>query len=753
MRLPPPPGPHTIRGVTTLLDLFDRRGAGFLGGGVVLTLIVLLVALNQRASVTSLVLLTLVGLRTCAAFQSLATSRRLAEHPAGRAWRFLGACWLLAALSGSLALAVWVFSGGRPQVPSVSDLFLLAAYGSALWALAVYSPFLQEGFGRLRAWLDVAILFLAVLGLSWLALVQPVLAAVISPSIQVFWAMLWPTLDLCLLTLLLRLILLAKAGAERWSLGLLALAAAAALAWHLVASFSVLTGDSSPTGRIAVFSLAAALLALWSALEAGRLKVTSAAFGRPHTRSANAEAFLPIAFTYLVVGYTGVDVWLQGRVDQLGLGISIALMLMLFARQGVVAGQSEMRQYAALVDGAGDMAFICQPGGRISFSNPSFAAALRRSPARMTGLQLQDLLGPEPDPRPLLEEGANAAWEGEVTFLRLDGSRFPARLSLRPVLLERRRRPVLAASAVDLTPMKERESLLRSALAEVAAARTELEGLNRDLEAKVDARTQELKRTVEDLDRLNQELLELDQLKSEFVTLVSHELRAPLTNIRTGVELLLPKDAGLAAPARDSLQLILDETERLGGFVEAILDLSALEAGRFPLSIEPLNLPQQILAAVDRFRAVDPDGRIRVRFDADLPPILADERALASVLHHLLDNAVKYAPEGEILLTAEVEPGTVVASVSDRGPGIPESDREKVFDMFHRLDSSDAQEVYGHGLGLHLVRRLLQAMGGGVRAEAVGAGGGARLVFWLPLAEEESRDVVGQVGWGPAGDG
>jgi PAS domain S-box-containing protein len=408
-------------------------------------------------------------------------------------------------------------------------------------------------------------------------------------------------------------------------------------------------------------------------------------------------------------------------------------MLMLFARQGVVAGQSEMRQYAALVDGAADMTFICQPEGRISFSNPSFAAALRRSPPQMSGLPLGDVLGPDLDLYLILEHGASSGWEGEVTFHRSDGSKFPARLSLRPVLLERQPRPVLAASAVDLTLMKERESVLRSALDDVAAARTELEGLNRDLEAKVDARTQELKRTVEDLDRLNQELLALDRLKSEFVTLVSHELRAPLTNIRTGVELLLPAEAGMPSAAHDTLQLVLEETERLGAFVEAILDLSALEAGRFPLSPAALDLRQEALAATDRFRTVEDYGRIQVRLDPGLPRVLADERALASVLYHLLDNAVKYAPHGEILLAAEGVPGRIIASVSDRGPGIVESDRERVFDMFHRLDSSDAQEVYGHGLGLHLVRRLLQAMGGGIRAEAAD-GGGARLVFWLPRA-------------------
>jgi PAS domain S-box-containing protein len=720
--------------MSAVLDVLDRRGGALLGAAGALTLIVLLVALNQGAAATALGLLTLIALRTQSALQALATTRRLADHPANRAWRFLGACWLLAAVSGVLVLSVWILRGVLPPIPSLSDLFLLAGYCSALWGLASYSSFLQEGFGRLRGWLDVTILIVAVIGLSWLALVQPVLAAGIVPSIQVFWAMLWPSLDLCLLVLILRAALLARAGPERRSLGLLGLAGAAALAWHLVASFSVLTGETTLTSRIAVFSMAAALLASGAAVQAGRIGPSSAASGRPRTRAASAEAFLPIAFTYLVVGFTAVDAWLQGNVDQLGMGISIALMLLLFARQGVVAGQSEMRQYAALVDGAADMAFICQPGGKITLGNPSFAAALRRSTAKMAGLRLQDVLEAEVDSRAILDQAANSSWQGEVQLRRSDGSAFPARLSLRPVLLERQRRPVLAASAVDLTLVKERERLLRSALDDVAAARAELEILNRGLEVKVEARTEELRRTVEDLDRLNRELLELDRLKSEFVTLVSHELRAPLTNIRAGVELLLPEDAGMPAAAHDSLQLILDETERLGEFVGAILDLSALEAGRFPLTLETVDLRLQALAAAERFRTVEDYGRIVVRLESDLPYVLADERALASVLYHLLDNAVKYAPLGEILLEAEAQPGRLLASISDHGPGIPESDREQVFDMFHRLDTSDAQEVYGHGLGLHLVRRLLAAMGGAVWAEEAD-GGGARLVFWLPLAD------------------
>ncbi len=275
---------------------------------------------------------------------------------------------------------------------------------------------------------------------------------------------------------------------------------------------------------------------------------------RPQTRAAGVEPLLPIAYTYAVVGLTAVDAWLVGTIDQFGLGTSIALTLLVFARQGVVAGQSEMRQYAALVEGAADLAFICQPDGRISFSNPAFLEALQKSSGAPAGT-LAEVLADLADISTVLEQATASGWQGEVTFRRVDGTRFPARLSLRPVRLERQALPLLAASAVDLTLIKEREALLRSALDDVASARADLETLNRDLEAKVTDRTQRLQETIRDLDRLNQDLRALDRLKSEFVALVSHELRAPLTNIRTGVELLADQPR-LPEDARESLGLI-----------------------------------------------------------------------------------------------------------------------------------------------------------------------------------------------------
>jgi two-component system sensor histidine kinase KdpD len=105
------------------------------------------------------------------------------------------------------------------------------------------------------------------------------------------------------------------------------------------------------------------------------------------------------------------------------------------------------------------------------------------------------------------------------------------------------------------------------------------------------------------------------------------------------------------------------------------------------------------------------------------------------VLFHLLDNARKYAPLGDIRVDAVADEEKVYVSVSDTGPGIPPQERERVFEIFHRLDSSDAREVYGHGLGLHLARRLLVAMDGNIWADEA-PGGGARLTFWLPRAPE-----------------
>jgi signal transduction histidine kinase len=310
----------------------------------------------------------------------------------------------------------------------------------------------------------------------------------------------------------------------------------------------------------------------------------------------------------------------------------------------------------------------------------------------------------------------------------------PALISLSPFENIRWGGVFIAGTAHDLSPIRDRENRLREVLEEVGAARLELSKLNAELESKVEERTNELQNTIEDLARLNEELQTLDQLKSDFVALVSHELRAPLTNIRSGIELVLDHGQDLNEQTNQSLALVQAEIYRLMHFVESILDLSALEAGGIQFEMVPVDLKSSATAAHSRLSPEAGAKRIHINIDDDVPQVLADERTLESVFFHLLDNSLKYAPTGNIEVDAAAEMGRISIEIRDRGPGIPEDQHEKVFEMFHRLDTSDAREVYGHGLGLPMVRRLLEAMGGGVRIDSEFSPG-TRIVFWLQTVE------------------
>jgi signal transduction histidine kinase len=443
------------------------------------------------------------------------------------------------------------------------------------------------------------------------------------------------------------------------------------------------------------------------------------------------ELLLPIALTYTVVGYILFDWWYAGALDWVGVGAAGILILLLFARQGVITGQQEMLQFAALINATTDLAFICTSEGDIRLSNPALRNAIGDGKAQNVKMFLHvegDKLAPFDT---ILERALDGGWSGEVAIGGKNSSRFPAHLSLSPIVAARGQNTLLAGTAHDLTTIRKREIDLRKALEQIDHARNDLTRLNTELEDKVDDRTRELETMVADLERLNEELKTLDSLKSEFVALVSHELRAPLTNIRGGIELVLKSRSKLGKKSSESLQLVQAETKRLSQFVETILDLSALEAGRFQLALSPLSAADVLEKTMSRFPSRTVKSRVKTEIEENLPLVIADDSALDSVFFHLLDNAVKYAPSGDIIIEAHEELGRVVITVSDSGQGIPADQREHVFEMFHRLDASDAREVYGHGLGLPMVLRLLEAMGGGIRVdEKVMAG--TRLEFWLP---------------------
>ncbi|HEX9013540.1 MAG TPA: ATP-binding protein, partial [Anaerolineaceae bacterium] len=191
----------------------------------------------------------------------------------------------------------------------------------------------------------------------------------------------------------------------------------------------------------------------------------------------------------------------------------------------------------------------------------------------------------------------------------------------------------------------------------------------------------------------------------------------------------------LEPKVRANLELVQSEISRLNRFVETILDLNALDAGRLPLYLAPV--PYDSIVAILQSQLLHLPGGERILWEmpAALPTLNADERALTSVLFHLIDNALKYAPTGAIRIAAGIDGSQARIQVLDSGPGIPPEAMPLLFDRFYRLNAEDSQTVYGHGLGLYIVRRLVEAMGGRVEA-GNRPEGGAVFTVWLRLAEE-----------------
>jgi len=264
-------------------------------------------------------------------------------------------------------------------------------------------------------------------------------------------------------------------------------------------------------------------------------------------------------------------------------------------------------------------------------------------------------------------------------------------------------------------------------------AEAEVSRLNIELQQRVEERTRELQAKAEALSAANERLQELDVLKSEFVSLVSHELRAPLTNVRGAIELMETSCPALNATCSQMFNVVSEQIGRLGRLVNDVLNVSRIESGGLSLTCTAVDIVQIAEQAVDDIAARHTGHVFRRPTGAVRPRVWADPDWLYEVVANLVDNAAKYSPpRSEVVLDVHTEGQEAVFSVSDSGPGIPPKEHSHIFEKFHRLDSGDARETYGYGLGLYLCRRLVEAMEGRIWVESE-PGHGATFHFTLPL--------------------
>jgi len=242
-------------------------------------------------------------------------------------------------------------------------------------------------------------------------------------------------------------------------------------------------------------------------------------------------------------------------------------------------------------------------------------------------------------------------------------------------------------------------------------------------------------RLVEEKRRAEEALRELDRMKSEFISNVSHELRSPLHAIRGFTKLLLEGKVPYPEIQREFLSVIDKQSQRLGVLIDGLFDLSRLESGRFQIQKQRLSIRDVIHKAVESFYSLASDKGIVISEDipATLPEIEADGERVSQVMVNLLSNAIKFSNGGRsVIVKGGAKDGELVVQVTDHGIGIPKEAMPHLFERFYRAEDSMARG--GAGLGLYISRQIIEAHGGRIWAESK-VGKGTTVSFALPLNE------------------
>ena len=267
--------------------------------------------------------------------------------------------------------------------------------------------------------------------------------------------------------------------------------------------------------------------------------------------------------------------------------------------------------------------------------------------------------------------------------------------------------------------------------------RTALENANRYLEQRVEERTAELQEAL-------RKLSELNHLKSNFVANVSHELRTPLTHIKGYLELLI---VGALGAITDDQKSALDVCQKASGKLENLIDnlilFSQNAQGELTLKIKPVDIGKLAMhvCTLSKTKALSNGVNLVTQIHPNLPLIQADEEKISWALLQLLDNAIKFTKQdGQVMLSISAESSSLImVSVIDTGIGIPETRFEEIFEAFHQLDGSSTRHYGGTGLGLALVRTILDAHGSMIEVKSeLGKG----TTFKFPLLAIETYDEI-----------
>ncbi|MEW6288106.1 MAG: ATP-binding protein [Chloroflexota bacterium] len=288
--------------------------------------------------------------------------------------------------------------------------------------------------------------------------------------------------------------------------------------------------------------------------------------------------------------------------------------------------------------------------------------------------------------------------------------------------------PILLGQALVDLGFLTRTDLDQAVTEQILQLRAALQAANRTLERRVQERTAELEKAL-------QRVSELSQLKANFIANISHELRTPLTHIKGYIELLVSESLGpLTAEQRHALQVSQQSSARLEGLIEDLIMISLASRGELSIKLENMDIRRIASLAVKSFmgQAQARGINLRAAIDEDVPLVQGDPQKIGWALSQLIDNGIKFTSAGGSVTVAVRREGEnlVIVSVSDTGIGIPAHRLEEIFEPFHQLDSSSTRRYSGTGLGLSLVRQIIEAHGSMIEVQSAEGRGST---FKFPL--------------------
>jgi len=389
--------------------------------------------------------------------------------------------------------------------------------------------------------------------------------------------------------------------------------------------------------------------------------------------------------------------------------------------------------YRVLFETLNEGALTVGEDGTILYSNNQFAGLVGKELQCVLGSPFHDFVA-EGDGgvfRMLLEKGLQRNSKGELRLARPDGTVVPVLISFNALHIE----PVGTTCTVvvaDLTELKR----VQAALAEV----------NDALEERVEQRTAALRAEVQERKRLAEQLQEANHRKNEFLAMLGHELRNPLAPVMNAVEMIRLRAADI--PEVERARIVIErQVGHMARLVDDLLDVSRITRGVVELRREPVNLTTIVEAALNSCRTMFEVSRHELTASLPVEPcrIEGDVTRLEQVVVNLISNATKYTPPGgHIWVSLERDGDWAELCVRDNGRGIPAEKLPHIFELFTQVDTTIDRSMGGLGIGLTVVRNLVQLHGGSVAASSRGTDHGSEFIVRLPLLPLSEQEHLAQ---------